>query len=57
MNESQNKDLVGMIRKAGTQQRTLSFKCPYVNDFFVNITFASKIILGQMREVCLKIEY
>jgi len=57
--ESQTKmapaELAGWIRKAGKAQRTLEFQCPYVKDFFVQITYASKFILTQIREVAREI--
>ena len=39
-----------MIRRAGKAQRTVEFQCPYVEDFFVKITFASKFNINQLRE-------
>jgi len=49
--KEKNQSLGSLIRKAGKAQRTLEFKCPYVPDFFVNLTYTSKFVLNQLREI------
>lgn len=45
------KDFVALIKKAGKAQRSSEFLCPYIEDFFVEIAYASKFVLNQIREV------
>lgn len=45
------KELSGWIRKAGKTQRVLEFQCPYIQDFYVDIAYANKFVLNQIREV------
>jgi hypothetical protein len=49
------KDFAGLIRKAGKAQRTDEFSCPYIKDFKVEIAYASKFVLNQIREVAREI--
>ena len=53
--EDQNKDFAGLIRKAGKAQRSGEFSCPYIKDFKVEIAYASKFVLNQIREVAREI--
>lgn len=43
--------LANFIRVAGEVQRTREFQCPFIPDFFMKVTYASKHILNQIREV------
>jgi len=38
------------IKKAGESQRVSEFQYPFASTFFVNIAYASKFLLGQIRE-------
>lgn len=49
------KDFASLIRKAGKAQRTGEFSCPYIKEFFVEIAYASKFVLNQIREVAREI--
>lgn len=40
-----------MIRKAGKAQRTIEFPYPFIDEFFVNVTYANKMILMTIRDV------
>lgn len=51
----ESKDFASLIRQAGKAKRTGEFKCPYIKDFFVEITYASKMILNQIRDVAKEI--
>jgi len=51
----ESKDFAGLIRKAGKAQRTSEFSCPYIKDFKVEIAYASKFVLNQIREVAREI--
>ena len=44
------KKLVGMIEKAGKVQRTIEFEYPFIEKFFVNVTYANKMILITIRD-------
>jgi hypothetical protein len=52
-----NKKLAGMIRKAGKIQRTAEFECPYAKGFFVEITYASRMVLQEIRDASQEIGY
>lgn len=49
------KDFASLIRKAGKAQRTGEFSCPYIKDFHVELAYASKFVLNQIREVAREI--
>jgi len=49
------KDFAGLIRKAGKAQRTGSFLNPDIKGFHVEIAYASKFVLNQIREVAREI--
>jgi len=51
----ETKDFAGLIRKAGKAQRSGEFSCPYIKDFKVEIAYASKFVLNQIREVAREI--
>lgn len=51
----ETKDYAGLIRKAGKAQRSGEFTCPYIKDFTVEIAYASKFVLNQIREVAREI--
>ena len=46
----ETKDLIGAIKSAGKAKRTLEFKYPKIDGFYVQITYATKFILNQIRE-------
>ena len=48
-------NLVGMIKKAGKAQRTVEFLCPYTKEFYVDITWASKVILMTIRDASVEV--
>jgi len=52
---STTKDFVALIKKAGKAQRSGKFLCPYIEDFYVEISYASKFVLNQIREVAKEI--
>jgi len=50
-------NLAGMIRKAGKVQRTSEFLCPYIKDFYVSITYASKMILTTISDASREVSF
>jgi len=50
-------DLSELVRKAGKDKRIIEFQCPYIPKFYVKIAFASKFVLGQIREISKEIFY
>ena len=44
-----------MIKKAGKAQRTVEFLCPYTKEFYVDITWASKVILMTIRDASVEV--
>jgi len=47
----ENKDLAGWIQKGGKTQRVVESECPYIPGFHVKLTFVSKFLLGQIRDI------
>jgi len=47
----ESKDIAGWIGKAGKTERTKEFEYPHILGFFVLITYGSKFILNQIREL------
>ena len=47
----ESKDIAGWIGKAGKTERTKEFEYPHILGFFVRISYGSKFVLNQIREL------